>query len=488
MLSSKCSIVVGAAALLAGCTTSLQVNPLQGEGATTGFAYTLPFAQYEITVTRRLHSCSPNAVIRNHVSAVSQLRPDPAHSYAIDHSSLSSIMKVSAIGVKNHPNGTLRQITSEADDRTGPVITNTVSAGIDLAVAAVRAGILGGGQTALTASCTPAVVASLRDVERTNASLQTATRNLADATARWRTISDATSILGTRPDGATQAAVRQAVAVLATATRAEVPAKAAHVRALEAVTHTSTVIWPPNGTVFRGDTQNGGVVDPLPDEIVTAWLRPGHGGLAAIVGVGFEIRDATTGEAPPTTRSGQAGSPRDGIRYRMPARGRLVAVMQAGDQEFAEEQVPQLGRLMLLPFSNGPFQNNILEASFNENGTLESARYGERASRAETVSATAAQVAAQVGPAIDALGTARNAGLTRQAARLQAQASVLSADLGLRNASSALTIDPNSQEERTRRLLGADTTLREAERANIEARIALEQARANARTAGVDVP
>jgi hypothetical protein len=282
--------------------------------------------------------------------------------------------------------------------------------------------------------------------------------------------------------------VRQAVAVLATATRAEVTAKAAHVRALEAVTHTTTVLWPPNGTVFLGDSQNGGVVDPLPDEIVTAWLQPGHVGLAAIVGVGFEIRDATTDSAPSSTRSGQAGSPRDGIRYRMPARGRLVAVMQAGNKEFAEEQVPQLGRLMLLPFSNGPFQNNILEASFNENGTLESARYGERASRAEAISATAAQIAAQAGPAIDAIGNARNAGLTRQAANLQAQSAVASADLELRNRRAALTIDPNSQEERTRRLLGADTTLREAERANIEARIALEQARARARSAGVDVP
>jgi hypothetical protein len=489
MQASGRSIVVTAAVLLAGCTSSLQVNPLQGEGATRGFAYTLPFAQYEITVTRRLHSCSPNAVIRNHVTAVSQLRPDPAHGYAIDHSSLSSVMKVSAIGVRNHPNGTLRQITAEADDRTGPVITNTVSAGIDLAVAAVRAGALGGGVTTLTATCTPAVVAALRNVERTNAAMQTAKRNLDDATQRWRSISEATSILGARPDGATQAAVRQTVAALSSAVRAEATAKAAHVGALETVSHTSTVVWPRSGIVFSGGPQNGGAVDLLPDEVVTAWLRPGHTGLVEILGVRFEIRDAATGQAPSTTRSAQAGTPEDGIRYRMPARGRLVAVFEAGgEQEFAEEQVPQLGRLMLLPFSNGPFQNNILEASFNENGTLESARYGELASRAEAISATAAQVAAQVGPAIDAYGAARNAGLARQAARSQAQAAVLSADLELRNARSALTVDPNSLEERTRRLLGADTTLREAERANVEARIALEQARARARSAGVELP
>jgi hypothetical protein len=319
--------------------------------------------------------------------------------------------------------------------------------------------------------------------------MQTAKRNLDDATQRWRSISEATSILGARPDGATQAAVRQTVAALSSAVRAEATAKAAHVGALETVSHTSTVVWPRSGIVFSGGPQNGGAVDLLPDEVVTAWLRPGHTGLVEILGVRFEIRDAATGQAPSTTRSAQAGTPEDGIRYRMPARGRLVAVFEAGgEQEFAEEQVPQLGRLMLLPFSNGPFQNNILEASFNENGTLESARYGELASRAEAISATAAQVAAQVGPAIDAYGAARNAGLARQAARSQAQAAVLSADLELRNARSALTVDPNSLEERTRRLLGADTTLREAERANVEARIALEQARARARSAGVELP
>jgi hypothetical protein len=47
--------------------------------------------------------------------------------------------------------------------------------------------------------------------------------------------------------------------------------------------------------------------------------------------------------------------------------------------------VPQLGQLKVLSYSNGPFQNNVLAASFNSDGSLLSVAYNEKSARAETV-------------------------------------------------------------------------------------------------------
>ena len=69
-----------------------------------GLGYSLPFVQFEITVTRQLKSCDKGGPdVSVDVAAVPSSLPDPAHSYVIDPGSLSNWFKTSEIAVTFHP-------------------------------------------------------------------------------------------------------------------------------------------------------------------------------------------------------------------------------------------------------------------------------------------------------------------------------------------------------------------------------------------------
>jgi hypothetical protein len=164
-----------------------------------------------------------------------------------------------------------------------------------------------------------------------------------------------------------------------------------------------------------------------------------------------------------------------GIRYRVPARGQLILCQiepnEGSTHESIDNQLPpcanagnlartlpatadaiwegmaaQLGRVQYLPYKNGPFQNNTLSATFNQDGTLSSAEYSEPSSSGVAASNTLNTVATTAGQAAKSIVTAPTTKINAELAQIQAQNNLVSAqatattaeDTALANANAAL--------------------------------------------------
>ncbi|WP_431285605.1 hypothetical protein ACQW02_12715 [Humitalea sp. 24SJ18S-53] len=479
---------------LGGCSTTLEVHtisPAAGGNAspTQGWDYSLPFAQYEIIVTHRLRSCVDAPVIATIVSATPRYPADPAHRYAIDHTSLSHAFKTSELSIERHPNGMLQRVGAQADDRTEAVLVNTATAAIQTAITVARLGAgvpsIPGARAAdrrqLTPACTPTATAALRNAERTQATLERAADQLHAATTMWSAMRDAAAPLGARADAHTQRALMIAASTLAQAKLAQERASAAHLNTLEALTETRAIYWPPNGSVLSGRLEDAG----LSNVRLQAWTTGGFVPVSTDVIAQLErvphdqSNPRATADGAVVAASTAATSPRLGIRYRTPMVGTLaVTVGNASEpRRIAQGPIPQLGQMMVLPFSNGTFQQNSLSATFADDGSLLTASYGELASRAERASSAAARLAAMGPQAVADITGARNFGAQQAALRIRAERDVLQAEQERRTARAALAVSPDDASERRRRLLEADTTLKNAERLNVEADIALQEAR-----------
>jgi hypothetical protein len=143
----------------------------------------------------------------------------------------------------------------------------------------------------------------------------------------------------------------------------------------------------------------------------------------------------------------------------------------------AEGPVPQLGPLMLIPFNNGAFQSNTIKLAFTNDGNLQSASVAEHVSGAEVASDTFNQVATNL---LQGVKDIRTGGLDAKTAMLKAKTGQLQAQKDYNAATIALQASPTADTDRQKAILDSDTALKDALRANIEAEVALEKAKAAA--------
>ncbi|WP_157033656.1 eukaryotic translation initiation factor 3 subunit J [Belnapia moabensis] len=477
---------IATATTLGACSTTLEVHPIlataYGSGSPMqGWDYSLPFVQYEIIVTHRLRGCVDVPVIATIVSATPRYLEDPVHRYAIDHTSLSHAFKTSELAIERHPNGMLQRIGAKADDRTDAVLVNTATAVIQTAITIAR---LTSGVPSLpreraaprretTPACTQAAKTALFNMQRTQTALERAANQLQEATSRWNAVREAVTLVGTRADAATQRALMDTAQALAGAKLAQERASTAHVNALDALTETRTLYWPPNGSTFAGKLEGSELSDAKLQMWTTGSLMP----TGTEVSVRIERVPPEQHQSSNAADGSAAASPGRGIRYRTPLTGVLAATVGSATEAklLAQGAVPQLGQMMVLPFTNGAFQQNSLSATFAEDGKLVTASYGELASRAERASSAAAQLASMGPQAVADIAGARNFGAQQATAQIRAEREVLQAEQERRVARAALAISPEDPSERRRRLLEADTALKNAERLNVEADIALRE-------------
>jgi hypothetical protein len=135
----------------------------------------------------------------------------------------------------------------------------------------------------------------------------------------------------------------------------------------------------------------------------------------------------------------------------------------------AEGPVPQLGRLMLIPFHNSPFQDNALDLTFGADGTMVSGKYQEKAARAVAATSTLKDAAGIL------LQAAKELPLTKsqaELAELEAETKVLQARDEAKRA-----LEPTGFEENDRAIaiMKSDTSLLEAEIAKLKAQKALDE-------------
>jgi hypothetical protein len=140
------------------------------------------------------------------------------------------------------------------------------------------------------------------------------------------------------------------------------------------------------------------------------------------------------------------------------------------EAEIKVDSLPQLGRIYFLPFHNGPFQSNVLKASFANDGRLISAGYTERVSRAEVASDTLNQVADQL---LDAANTLPTLGTKTRTQILKDKTAEIEAQGEYEKALIALKV-VSEEEQEGKALIEADTALKNALKANVEAELALQ--------------
>jgi hypothetical protein len=278
--------------------------------------------------------------------------------------------------------------------------------------------------------------------------------------------------MAVRADASTQRAVLEAARRLAEAKITQERASATHIAALERITYTTRpLLWPPNGAVLNGRLENA----VPPPAVFQGW---GTGLSPANFEVDLRLLRDADGAAPASRGSDvPASSPALGVRYRSPVSGVLEMTVNQQKRKYPAGPVPQMGQTMVLPFTNGTFQQNAISATFSEDGTLTEASYGELASRTERASSAASRIASMGPGAVRDYANARNFGVEQQVARIRGETELLQSVQARRVAQAALLVSPDDVGERRRGLLEADTALKNAERLNVEAELALMEAR-----------
>lgn len=499
------ALIMGA---VTGCQTQLQVAPVNANNASPalGFNYSLPFVQYDIVISRRLSCGEPGGVrlakVTTAVTATPVFSRDPSQTYAIDYTSLSSWAKTSDFKLERHSNGMLKTIGASSEDRTAQILTNIATTAIKVATTAASLGTFPVLARSVKSDappepiCSPAAAAAVDALAAMGQSLNAAKSALALESGRMTALVGAMTGSGAKPDAFTQAALREQAIRLVNSQVALSAATKKYENALTKIVEGQALTWPQHGgelssrtaNVTTGDTMGKWFVNSSADDAIYFELMRAPDTTKVTVPDLEPVATTTfraTVSAPPEAAAGSAVS---GVRYREPARGQLFACYNSlcanashADRNLVNDgPVPQLGRLYYLPFTNGIFQNNVLSASFAEDGSLLTAGYAEKSSRGEIATDTMKQIASALPGAIKDIRSARNDQVNAETERLKAQTTNALAQAEYKKALAALTPSPTESIDKEKALIQADTTLKDAYRANIEAKLALEKARAAA--------
>ncbi len=464
------AVLAAAATVGAGCTTAVTSQKLDGAVEPAGIVYSLPMLQYDLDVTWTVVECGeePKVDVNAEVTVLSS--PDPSATYVLDYTSLSNPTKVSELTVELADNGLIKTINASADDRTAEVIQGVFSIVGGVARTLVGAPVPA---AAVAPQAKPSVEICTEDTKKDVAALamhdgilDEKTKAVAAATKN----SERLTLLVKSMKEPTDALLRQleeAEMALATAKDSLAEEQAYRAPILARVSQKQNKVWPENG---NWPVKNAAV--SVPEKAVNRWFVSVPDELRKQLSLQLELGSLTSSVAV----SGDF-SENQGIYYRHPApvRFRACRLGQCDDGgsivvKEAFGQAPQAGPVVLLPFDNGPFQNNSLEVEFTAAGQPSKVEYKELRATAQAAVETGAKIAEQLPGLREQLMNAELAKLTRKTQLLEQQKK-------LADARRALEPAPTAE-------LEAQTALINAETALINARIARDEAQAKLDAAG----
>jgi hypothetical protein len=536
--SMRLPVCIGIALALSGCTTELVVSKLSDDtrGPITGFTYTLPFTQFEMTAVRTLTKCddttTPGDITLNYdyslTSPTAASLPDSAQTYVIDYRSLASGSKISDLKLQNFATGMLQQINASAEDRTAQIVTNTIT-GVGNIAASIASGGYGASASVVSAQflgtppvkpaplvdtphCNEKATKAIKKQKELDKVLKGKTTQLNASVAELKTLTAAAAAMGTRIDASIQRDLLVHARKVASDSQAVTHASELATDNQKLYTSTFTFRFPLSGKpsepgVFQQVIIPGGqaaykawikCTDRVKNEEIDCPVQPNETFFVASV----QIQPIYQADVLPYG-SGAAGWPdpqpdSPGLRYRIPARGHLVLCaapaattpseepgldpctnsmdprpwLPAAAKVIWEGPVAQLGRLQFMPYKNGPFQNNLLAATFNQDGSLASAEYQAKTSSLETATNAFAQASAATAQAIKAVQTGPTTKLNAQTAQLNAQTAKEKAQNELLAANAASTVAEQTA------LLAANKALLDAFTAQAASQLALKDAQA----------
>lgn len=383
-----------------------------------------------------------NPDVRFAIEVEAKPRSVIGETFSIDPEALAAPTKITALTVQTFETGTLRSVNASAEDRTGPIVASIVRAAIGgvgiatgIPVGAVSAEQTRQGQTTFLV-CAAGTQDRLKAIDTASDAVGSARSALKATTDRVMFLTEQAT--AGRLVDRTRSELVEKLALQALQSTALVRAQANLEAAKGRVSEKMTLRWP---TQFDGELNTA---TPLPTEealLDFAALLDLRAGLPAgkscgtvqmlgttralinerraaiaeclkteefpavisLVPVNESASEVTTpatndgaaadAEATPPAGYVDAASEQPGIFYRPPGRGRLIAcqtdqlgcgnnpagLLWASDDLW----IPQFGQLRLLPFRNGPFENNALTLLLRADGTAEKVEYADKSASAE---------------------------------------------------------------------------------------------------------
>lgn len=464
-------IIVCTLVSIASACAELNAVRIHGEkdNKTAGAPYYLTFTQFEIDVTRRVLSCSPE--VRVGVSAEikrAEVR-DPQRQYVIDFDALDSFFKKTNLALEYYEDGTLKSVNASAEDRTGEFIVNVVTtAGKVVAVAAgalpTRLGPARAGPI-----CDDGVKNNIDNLAEANKNIKDNTKKVNNLVADVETLKAALSVLGRAQDPGIAKELSNKIRELRTAQTELEAARETLSQILNGITETYTVTWPENGEQFG--VAIIGTVPDLSADAMKKWFKVSDPDFSNETKVYLQLSSNSSASRTKPCGDDCEDDTASGLKYRFGVPGTLKVCTTracAPDDVLVEDSgmVSQLGFVHVLPLKSGMFSSNSISATFTEAGRPSTLGLG-----AEAASDKAGTTITGV---VDQVIAVREKTVTTNADRIQTKIDELKLQKELADAKAALKPAVNVAETEATVASTAKKDLYEALLAEFKAREALK--------------
>lgn len=380
----------GCAVAISGCSTYLGVETFTEDDIPSGVVYYLPMVEFEIKLTRQLVRCDDADSTANDATvgvkmtagATPRHLQDPTRRYRIDYETLSSALKKTDVTIELYENGTLKSINATVVDESRKVLANVLGGAAKLAL--VSAGLPAGGSSATGEPidrnlCKADARQAIKDLKAGEASI---TKLQAAIEAKEKEIADT-------KDPARLKVLRAELKTLTDGLAAENKKRGKLVELL-----VDTQLY-----YFRPDAEKP-QLDLLPSgKLEERWFTEMGRSSKKVKEAMLANAAVATGRRAASRR---LEPQKNLIVYRQPADG-ILAICSGkpcmdsatGELQVPESErllstatpVPQLGVLATLAVRNGPFEDNVLKASFRPSGMLEKLEVSTKASATEASAA-----------------------------------------------------------------------------------------------------
>jgi hypothetical protein len=430
-----------AAAALAGCATKLEVERAgESVASRSGFAYPLQFTQYQTTITRRVASCDDEGLPVGDIKAevIMATVDDGDHIYVVKPERLMSATKVTDIQMA-WEEGRLTSINASAEDRTGQTMTALATGVGKLLVSGALVGVA----AAEDPKCSARTDTELQRAKDAQGTIKRLDAEMAETRLDLERVG---AKLVKDPENVAWLSEQQGYVAKLEGQQKELNgAQKALKSALEFLTHKTTITWPETGRDFftqkpfslmTADVAPWVEVPRRQNEDETTYRVRSDGVLkkqAAKFDIYFRIERIGSYGRDPVANNGMdtadSAGAEAGLRYRLPAQGRLVVCQKAlctsaeADNTILKQVHPvlQLGQIFYVPFRSPVFSNGSMNLAFDKYGRPTSAGIKRATASAETAANTFRDVATEASGVIEKIHQAPLSRLKQELEVVRAQ-------------------------------------------------------------------
>lgn len=424
MRSALALLLAGATGLSACTTTHLTSEKVTPGVVSTlrGAPYSLQFTQYAVKITRTVVDCGSDLKMVNKAEITPALVDDGAHTYVIPLDSLTSDFKISDLKVE-YVNGRLSSVNAAAEDRTAQTILAAAQGVGKVVTTLASGGVVGAAGT--VESCSDEAIAKLVDVRDAKKAIEKHKAEIDRSKVIVQRLTAAWVAAGSNPKD--NGPLKKAVDALEAAALNLAAEEERLKQALGFLSYETTVTWPEHSNTFESGKPYEVPLDRFktwydmprkPNEAEQDWkdrIKAKYQSFADPMQVWLAIARVGTYGLDPANAAQAAnvdsGVAEDGIRFRLPANGRLLVCQKAACKRDATDDVvkdhsgavAQLGLIYYAPFKSPPFTNATFELQLDDQGRPKKMGTARKTAAAETIAGLGKDLAGEFSTVYGAL-------------------------------------------------------------------------------------